>query len=74
MEDDVGVELKDTQGGGLLDHPFEVLDQIQEHWLGSFILNVLGYALIVIPAALLIRKWKNDPAVRRGEKRRIACC
>lgn len=40
---------------------------VQEHWLGSFLLNLLGYALIIIPAAYLIRRWKNDPDVKAGK-------
>ena len=62
---DTGVELK---------KPFEnnynnlmlFLEMLQDHWLGSFILNLLGYALIILPAALLIRRWKNDPRVKAG--------
>lgn len=49
---------------------WSLLEASQEHWLGSFILNLLGYALIIVPAALLIRKWKKDPRVKRGIKRR----
>lgn len=44
-----------------------MLEAIQEHWLGSFLLNVLGYALILVPAALLIRHWKKSPRVQRGQ-------
>lgn len=44
-----------------------MLQAIQEHWLGSFVLNLLGYALIVLPAALLIRRWKQSPEIRSGE-------
>ena len=40
---------------------------IQDYWLGSFILNLLGYALIIVPASFLIRKWKQDPEVKRGQ-------
>lgn len=47
----------------------EVLDGFQQHWLGSFVLNLLGYGLIILPAALLIRRWKKDPAVQSGENR-----
>ena len=43
-----------------------MIEAIQEHWLGSFLLNVLGYALILVPAALLIRRWKKSPLVQRG--------
>ena len=46
----------------------EVLGAIQEHWLGSFLLNILGYALIILPAAVLIRKWKTSPEVQSGER------
>lgn len=45
--------------------PFLTL--LQEHWLGSFLLNLLGYALIILPAAYFIRKWKKDPAVQAGK-------
>lgn len=44
-----------------------MLQTVQEHWLGSFVLNLLGYALIVLPAALLIRRWKQSAEVRSGE-------
>jgi len=40
---------------------------VQEHWLGSFLLNLLGYAIIILPAAFLIRRWKKDPDVQAGE-------
>ena len=43
-----------------------VLEAVQEHWLGSFLLNVLGYALIILPAALLIRKLKDSPSIKHG--------
>ena len=45
----------------------DMLDAVQEHWLGSFLLNLLGYAIIILPAALLIRRWKKSPAVQSGE-------
>lgn len=48
----------------------KMLEAMQEHWLGSFLFNVLGYLLILLPAALLIRYWKNSPLVQRG---RTAC-
>lgn len=44
-----------------------VLGTVQEHWLGSFLLNLLGYGLIILPAAFFIRRWKKDPAVQSGE-------
>lgn len=43
-----------------------MLETIQNHWLGSFALNVLGYVLILVPAALLVRHWKKSPLVQRG--------
>ena len=43
-----------------------ILEAIQEHWLGSFLLNSLGYALIILPAALLIRRLKDSPSIRSG--------
>ena len=43
-----------------------VLMAIQDHWLGSFVLNLCGYALIVVPAALLIRRWKKSPSIKNG--------
>lgn len=39
---------------------------VQEHWLGNFILNLIGYGLIILPAALLIRRWKNSTLVKAG--------
>ena len=40
---------------------------VQEHWLGSFVLNLIGYAIIIVPVGLLIRRWKKDPLVQKGE-------
>ena len=40
---------------------------IQENWLGSFILNLVGYAIIILPAALAIRKLKQSPLVKKGK-------
>ena len=45
---------------------WSLLEASQEHWLGSFLLNLLGYALIIIPTGLLIRRWQNDPRIKRG--------
>ena len=39
---------------------------IQEHWLGNFVLNLVGYGLIILPAALLIRRWKSSTSVKAG--------
>ena len=44
-----------------------MLDTVQEHWLGSFVLNLLGYGLIIFPSALLIRRWKKSELVQKGE-------
>ena len=44
-----------------------MMGSVQEHWLGSFVLNLLGYGIIILPAALLIRRWKNSSAVKSGE-------
>lgn len=52
---------------GVWDDFKAVLAPVQEHWLGSFALNLLGYAIIIGPAAFLIRRWKNDPAVQAGK-------
>ena len=46
---------------------WSLLEASQEHWLGSFLLNLLGYALIIVPAGLLIRRWKKDPQIKRGK-------
>ena len=46
----------------------EMLQAVQNHWLGSFLLNILGYLLILVPAALLIRRWKKSPLVQRGKE------
>ena len=71
--DDTGLELKAVdvvpESGYLA-----IFQAFQEHWLGSFLLNVLGYALIILPAALLIRRWKNDPLVKRGELNLKSVC
>lgn len=64
--EDVGVELKNPLAEGGVGDFMATLQMVQDHWLGSFLLNILGYALIVVPAALLIRRWKGDPAVRAG--------
>lgn len=64
--DDTGLELK--EGDIAADAGFvAMLGMVQDHWLGSFLLNVLGYVLIILPAALLIRRWKKDPQVKRGK-------
>ena len=60
--------LTSRPGPGMIDRA--MLETVQTHWLGSFALNVLGYVLILAPAALLIRHWKKSPLVRRGEARR----
>jgi hypothetical protein len=59
----VGVELKEPVESVSM---MAFLEMLQDHWLGSFLLNLLGYALIILPAALLIRRWKNDPLVKAG--------
>lgn len=46
---------------------WSLLEASQEHWLGSFLLNLFGYALIIVPAGLLIRRWKKDPRIKRGK-------
>lgn len=66
----VGVELKSPYGSSSdLQQYTAVLQMIQDHWLGSFLLNVLCYAIIVVPAAFLIRRWKRDPQIKAG-----VCC
>ena len=51
---------------GIMGSFWGYLSLVQEHWLGSFVLNLIGYALIIVPAGLLIRRWKNDPLVQKG--------
>lgn len=63
---DTGVELKKPYENVTLLNFLMILQTLQDHWLGSFILNLLGYALIIVPSALLIRRWKNDPGVKAG--------
>ena len=41
-------------------------EAVQEHWLGNFVLNLVGYGLIILPSALLIRRWKNSTLVKAG--------
>ncbi len=48
-----------------------MLAAVQEHWLGSFVLNLIGYALIIVPAALLIRRWKTSTAIKNGTRRGV---
>lgn len=48
-------------------HP--LLERLQEHWLSNFLLNVAGYGVIVIPAALLIRWLKELPVLKTGGSR-----
>lgn len=43
-----------------------MFEGVQEHWLGSFLLNLIGYGLIILPAALLIRRWKRSQLVQKG--------
>lgn len=40
----------------------------QEFWLGNFILNVLGYAVLIIPGYLLVRWLQRLPQVERGRR------
>ena len=47
------------------------LDTVQNNWLGSFVLNVLGYAIVVVPAGLLIKYLKESPQVQQGNNLRI---
>ena len=42
------------------------INTLQGHWLGNFCLNLLGYGLIIVPAALLIRRLRQNPLVERG--------
>ena len=67
VEDNAAVIAAEKIAVGGIPDLSSVLDTFQEHWLGSFLLNLLGYALIILPAALLIRRWKKDPAVQSGE-------
>lgn len=64
--EDTGVELKESSFEEEENSFMAILQVFQEHWLGSFILNLLGYALIILPAALLIRRWKKDPQIKEG--------
>ena len=59
---------KSEEPVGLSSQLWSLLEASQEHWLGSFLLNLLGYALIIVPAGLLIRRWKKDPQIKRGTK------
>ena len=43
-----------------------VFSALQGHWLGNFCLNLLGYALIIVPAALTIRQLKKNALVEKG--------
>jgi hypothetical protein len=61
------MELKSQEPVGLSSQLWSLLEASQEHWLGSFLLNLLGYALIIVPAGLLIRRWKRDPQIKRGK-------
>lgn len=65
-ESDTGVELKKPYENIVVSNLMMYLAILQDHWLGSFVLNLLGYGLIILPAALLIRRWKNDPMVKAG--------
>lgn len=69
--ENAGIELKMPEGGveegtNYSTYLMLLFQMVQDHWLGSFCLNLLGYALIVLPAALLIRRWKKDPQVKAG--------
>ena len=61
------MEPKAEEPIGLTSQLWSLLEASQEHWLGSFLLNLLGYALIIVPAGLLIRRWKKDPRIKRGK-------
>ncbi len=43
------------------------LEMIQEHWLGSFVLNIIGYSVFIVPAAYCVKRWKADVEVQRGK-------
>ena len=45
---------------------WNVLSAVQAHWLGNFCLNLLGYAVLIVPAALLIRRLRKNPLVEKG--------
>ena len=40
----------------------------QEFWLGNFILNILGYAVLILPGYLLVRWLQRLPQVERGSR------
>ena len=42
------------------------LGQLQDHWLFNFLLNLAGYGVIVVPAALLIRWLRSWPPLHTG--------
>lgn len=44
------------------------LQAFQEFWLGNFILNILGYAVLILPGYLLVRWLQRLPQVERGRR------
>ena len=60
-----GVTAAMTAGG--LSDKFQAF---QEFWLGNFILNLLGYAALILPGYLLVRWLQRLPQVERGGRRR----
>lgn len=50
--------------GGLSDN----FQAFQEFWLGNFILNILGYAVLILPGYLLVRWLQRLPQVERGRR------
>ena len=44
------------------------LQAIQEFWLVNFILNLLGYAVLILPGYFLVRWLQRLPQVERGRR------
>ena len=39
----------------------QTMDKVVDHWLGSFVLNVLAYSTVLIPLYVLVAYVKNHP-------------
>lgn len=58
--------MEDATGASLL-------NAVQNNWFGSFLLNVVGYAIIVVPTGLLIKYLKESQEVRKGRSKTQNC-
>ena len=51
-----------------------VMSSIQENWFGNFLLNICAYGVIILPAALFIRYFKNSQSLQQRNVKYINTC